>query len=167
MYHFLYLKLLFPYLSCIVSFNLMNSIDLNKMESVENMSIKFNINNHTLSKTVYLELFIILIVLACICSGCSANRPRVKLISTILSPDGKHSINIYFNRFGATVDDSITATIIDHERSKEWNIFFHYHLHDTPEHIWLTNDTVMIEGHKLNIYKDYYETFEYPYPLQQ
>ena len=99
-------------------------------------------------------------MLAMTCSGCAV-RPRDELQSRILSPDGKYSLNVYMNDGGATVDHSVTVSITDLKNEQEWNIYFRYHLHELPDHYWIANDTVYVDGHQLNIFKDYLELFDH------
>ena len=110
---------------------------------------------------VRIKLLLIIVIIMLISSGCIATRPRQELVSSRLSPDEKYLLNIYLNNGGATVDYSITASIVDIIKSREWNIYFHYHGYEIPENKWLSNDTVFIDGQKMNIYRDYYESFEY------
>lgn len=98
-------------------------------------------------------------MLTMVLSGCVA-RPRDELQSRKLSPDGNYSLNVYMNNGGATVDYSVTVSITDQMNKKEWNIYFRYHLHELPDHYWITNDTVYVDGHRLNIFKDYLEVFD-------
>lgn len=75
-------------------------------------------------------------------------------------PDGMHCMHIYRNNGGATVDWSTTITIQNTETAAEKNIFFHCHEQEPDEAICVSNDTVRINGMKLNIYNDYYESFD-------
>ena len=94
------------------------------------------------------------------CTGCARQRPRELLISSVVFPDGMHCMHIYRNNRGATVDWSTTITIQNTETAAEKNIFFHYHEQEPDEAVWVSNDTVRINGMKLNICNDYYESFD-------
>lgn len=95
-----------------------------------------------------------------LCAGCANQRPRDELISSITSPDGIHIMNIYRNNGGATVDWSTTISIQKVGALTERNIYFHYHEKNPDEAVWVDNDTVRVNGLELNIYKDYYESFD-------
>ena len=95
-----------------------------------------------------------------LCAGCANQRPRDELISSITSPDGIHIMNIYRNNGGATVDWSTTISIQEIGAQTERNIYFHYHEENPDEAVWVDNDTVRVNGLELNIYKDYYESFD-------
>ena len=69
-------------------------------------------------------------------------------------------MNIYRNNGGATVDWSTTISIQEIGAQTERNIYFHYHEENPDEAVWVDNDTVRVNGLELNIYKDYYESFD-------
>ena len=106
--------------------------------------------------------FLLLITLAAVLlSSCAAMRPRDELMSSVPSPNGKHIMNIYRNNGGATTDWSTTVSISFPASGKEKNVYFHYHEEYPDEAVWIDNETVRINGIELNIYDDYYESFEY------
>ena len=88
------------------------------------------------------------------------SRPRQTLVSTIPSPNGLFALCVYENNFGATVDFSVTVSVKEINGTSERNLYFHYHERHLEKAEWINNDTVQINDIILNIYQDYYESFD-------
>ena len=104
----------------------------------------------------------LLLILCAVLSSCfgGRGRPRDQLVSSVASPDGKLTLNVYRSDGGATVDWSTTVSAADNASGEEWNIYFHYHEY-APTYVgWLDNEHVRINGITLNVYTDYYESFD-------
>ncbi len=107
---------------------------------------------------------VILVLLSClliVLTACSRGRPRDVLVESIPSPDGKHVMNVYESSGGATIDFSVTVAIKDVSMGSEWNVYFHYHKQHVLNAVWENNSIVFIDGIRLNIHNEYYESFAY------
>ena len=105
-----------------------------------------------------------LLLLCClVVSGClgQRERPRDLLIRSYPSPDGTHTMNVYRNDDGATVDWATTVSVVEIATGREWNIYFHYHEYEPDSIAWLDNEHVQINDITLNIHTEYYESFDY------
>ena len=97
--------------------------------------------------------FLLIFILA----GCGMNNlPKTELLGKYDSPDSKHTINIYLGNGHATVDFSIVGELVDNSTKRIKNIYFAYHEYEATVK-WIDNETVIINDHKLNIYKDKYD----------
>ena len=72
------------------------------------------------------------------------------------SPDEHYTVNIYLVNGGATVDFAIRGELVDNVTGKIKNIYWNYHESDATIS-WQDNDTVVINGHVLNIPYDRYD----------
>jgi len=82
--------------------------------------------------------------------------PEGSKISSHDSPDGKHTINMYLIMGEhATVADSIRGELVNNTNNKKKNIYWRY-AENYADVEWVNNDTVIINGKKLNIHKDVY-----------
>lgn len=79
------------------------------------------------------------------------------LIAESTSPNGKYSIKVYISSGGATTDFSVLGELnyIPENKSPK-NIYWNYQ-EDTVNIQWLDDDTVMINGHKLNVLHDTFD----------
>ena len=79
------------------------------------------------------------------------HMPHGKLVKTLASPDGCYDLLIYQSPGGgATVADSVTADIIDHDRNKTYTIYYNYAETRTNAK-WLDADKVEINGIILHV----------------
>ena len=102
-----------------------------------------------------------LTVLLLLLSGCSLifqnmdNLPEGELLNSYPSPSGENTVNIYLSDGGATVDFAIRGEAVKSDGAKR-NIYWEYHCSDAQVE-WLSDDTVIINGRKLNIKTDAYD----------
>ena len=96
-------------------------------------------------------------------SVCSigGERPRDRLIRSVPSPDGALELRVYRNNGGATVDWSVTVSVLDRANGRERNVYFHYHEYEPSAVYWLDNERVRIGDTVMNVRTDYYESFAY------
>lgn len=81
--------------------------------------------------------------------------PKDKYLFSEGSPNGTYRLNIYTGGGGATVGYSIIGEIENTETGKKRNLYFEYHCQDA-EVEWLDDETVIINGKKLNVLTDSY-----------
>lgn len=84
------------------------------------------------------------------------NLPKGELQATHISDDGKYEVAIFLCNGGATVDYSIRGELRDLETGETKNIYWNYH-EDEATVEWVDNDTVIINGHPLNLPDDTYD----------
>ena len=83
--------------------------------------------------------------------------PKGELQSQVTSPDGNYTLKIYLCNGGATVDYAIRGEIVFNNGKKETkNIYWNYH-EKSSEVKWIDEQTVEINGIKLNIFNDEYD----------
>lgn len=79
------------------------------------------------------------------------NLPKGKLISEVQSPDGRYTVKAYISDAGATTAYAIRGELVFNTIKKNpKNIYWNYR-EDKAEIEWIDNDTVIINGHKLNV----------------
>lgn len=83
------------------------------------------------------------------------NLPIGDYVNSLNSPNGEYTLKAYRYSGGPTVDWSLRIEVINNSTSKKNNIYWKYHEKDADMK-WLDNETVEINGIKLNIHKDYY-----------
>lgn len=102
----------------------------------------------------------IIIVLSIVLTltGCSMdNLPKGELKKTVKSPNRKYEVRLYLCDGGATTDYAVRGEIIDEKKKQEpRTIYWNYHCEDFNA-TWIDNETVKINGKKLNIFKDKYD----------
>ena len=81
--------------------------------------------------------------------------PKGELKKTVSSPDGKYKLKLYLCNGGATVDYAVRGEIVNESKEK-WTIYWNYHCEDFDAS-WKDDKTVVINGKKLNIFKDRYD----------
>lgn len=85
------------------------------------------------------------------------NLPKGKLISEGKSPDGTYTVKAYLSDGGATVDYSILGELNYNKINKKpKNIYWNYHEEEAVIK-WINNDTVVINGHKLNVLNEVFD----------
>ena len=98
----------------------------------------------------------VLLFLSVLTSCRMDNLPKGELQATYTSDDGKYEIAIFLCNGGATVDYSIRGELRDLETGDAKNIYWNYHESEATVD-WEDNDTVIINGHKLNLPDDTYD----------
>lgn len=80
-----------------------------------------------------------------------SNLPEGKLISEVQSPDGKYTVKAYISDGGATTAYAVRGELIFNTINKNpINIYWNYR-EDQAKIEWIDNNTVVINGHKLNV----------------
>lgn len=83
--------------------------------------------------------------------------PKGELITSIDSPNMEYTVKIYKVNGGATVSDSIRGELNFNQKNKKpKNIYWNYREEDA-EVGWLDEDTIVINGHTLNVPDDVYD----------
>ena len=73
------------------------------------------------------------------------------------SPDGKYTLRAYVTNGGATTSYSVRGELVFNERNnKTKNIYWNYR-EDTANITWTDNDTVVINGHSLDVPNDKFD----------
>ena len=85
-------------------------------------------------------------------------KPGHELIESIVSPDNRHTMDIYLYNGGATMDWSTIIYIVDNTSGNERELYFQYHEKEPNEAVWVDSQTVRINGMELNIDNDYYRS---------
>ena len=77
--------------------------------------------------------------------------PTGEYLTEETSPDGTYTIRAYRNNGGATTSYSIRGELVfNKNNSKTKNIYWNYR-EDTAEIEWIDDDTVVINGHTLEV----------------
>ena len=77
--------------------------------------------------------------------------PTGEYLTEETSPDGTYTVKAYRNNGGATTSYSIRGELVfNKNNSKTKNIYWNYR-EDTAEIEWIDNDTVVINGHTLEV----------------
>ncbi|EOR27772.1 hypothetical protein A500_02776 [Clostridium sartagoforme AAU1] len=107
-----------------------------------------------IKRTSTIALVLVLIILSLLIGGIvflkSIFSPSKELINQTESMDGKYKIEAYLIYGGATTDWAVRCYLkIDNKFGKKV-IYNDYHIKDS-EMIWEDNDTVYINGHKIEL----------------
>ncbi|RCX08890.1 hypothetical protein DFR58_1401 [Anaerobacterium chartisolvens] len=79
------------------------------------------------------------------------NLPEGRLISEVHSPNGEYTIKAYISDGDATTSYAVRGELIFNTIKKNpKNIYWNYR-EDNAKIEWIDNDTVIINGHKLNV----------------
>jgi hypothetical protein len=87
-----------------------------------------------------------------------SSLPIGEYVDTYPSKDSHYLVTVYLVNGGATVDFAIRAELVNEEYHHVKNIYWGYK-EDKATVIWLNNDIVSINGHKLNVKKG--ETYDW------
>ncbi|MBQ2775339.1 MAG: DUF5412 domain-containing protein [Clostridia bacterium] len=79
-----------------------------------------------------------------------------ELLHEVVSPDGKYTVSAYLNNGGATTDYAVLCSVKNNDTDKEKNIYWNYHCTEAVIE-WNNEDTVTINGIKLNVTTDTYD----------
>lgn len=86
-----------------------------------------------------------------------SNLPKGEFLTESMSPKGTYTIKAYLCNGGATSSYSIRGELIENkEKNKITNIYWDYKI-DKAVIIWLDENTVEINGHKINLPNGKYE----------
>lgn len=89
------------------------------------------------------------------------NLPKGRYLSSETSPNGKYKLNAYLYSGGATEDFTLRVEVEDINATTSKNIYWKDH-DKTANMYWINNETVIINGKKLNVLKDKYD-FRYDF----
>ncbi len=112
----------------------------------------------TYKTAIILIGIIVLFVCACNSRLIMYTIPKGEYLNSLESPNGEYTLKSYRCGAGATVDFSVRVEVIDNKTKKATNIYYRYHDYEADME-WLDNETVLINGIKLNIHKDYYKKY--------
>jgi hypothetical protein len=83
--------------------------------------------------------------------------PTGEYLTEEISPNGKYTLKAYVNNGGATSSYSIRGELVFNEKgNKTKNIYWNYR-EDTANIIWTDNNTVVINGHTLDVRRDKFD----------
>ena len=83
--------------------------------------------------------------------------PTGEYLTEETSPDGKYTLKAYVANGGATVSYAVRGELIINESNKKVkNIYWNYR-EDTANITWIDNDTVVINGHSLDVPNDKFD----------
>ena len=83
--------------------------------------------------------------------------PTGEYLTEETSPDGKYTLKAYVTNGGATMSYSVRGELVFNERNnKTKNIYWNYR-EDTANITWTDNDTVVINGHSLDVPNDKFD----------
>ena len=114
-----------------------------------------------MKKFLLCVLTFILILLTIFTYGCLNlnSLPEGELVNSYYSPEKSNKINIYLCNGGATTDFAIRGELEKSDGEKK-NIYWQYHCNSADVE-WISEETVIINGQKLNIYTDVYDYRQY------
>lgn len=106
----------------------------------------------------FLFVTIIIIYVYCVCTNPGMLfLPKEQLMLTNYSPNNNYRLDVFLNNGGATVAWSITVVLNNENSGSSRNLFFQY-LTDEADIIWLSDDVVLINGIRLDVTKDSYNS---------
>ncbi|WP_246627303.1 DUF5412 family protein [Paenibacillus solanacearum] len=81
-----------------------------------------------------------------------------QLLETSTSPTGAYTLRAYVNNGGATVDYAVLGVVEYNDRKgkPKKNIYWNYN-ESTVNMVWVNLETVVINGHTLNVLSDKYD----------
>ncbi|MBR6408107.1 MAG: DUF5412 domain-containing protein [Clostridia bacterium] len=110
-----------------------------------------------MKKPVCLFILLVFVLFLCSCGMFGMdNLPKGELLASYPSPDEKYTVNIYLTDGGATTDYAVRGEAVEAETGKARNIYWQYH-EDNADVVWISDDTVEINGIKLNVLTGKYD----------
>lgn len=83
--------------------------------------------------------------------------PTGEYLTEEVSPDGKYTLKAYVANGGATTSYTIRGELVfNQKKNKTKNIYWNNE-EDSAEITWIEDDTVVINGHTLNVPKDQFD----------
>ncbi|MFD1929497.1 DUF5412 domain-containing protein [Sporosarcina siberiensis] len=73
------------------------------------------------------------------------------------SPDGKYTLIAYVVNGGATVSYAVRGELVFNEKVNKTKTIYWNYKEETANITWTDNDTVVINGHSLNVLKDKFD----------
>lgn len=127
------------------------------------MTVATQIKNAKRKKIVKITLIISILFLGLIGYGIYLaffdmnGLPTGEYLTEETSPDGTYTLKAYLTNGGATTSYSIRGELVFNNRNgKTKNIYWNYR-EETANIEWTDNDTVVINGHTLNVPKEKFD----------
>lgn len=76
--------------------------------------------------------------------------PEGKFLTESVSPDGKYTVKAYLCTGNVDTDVSIRGELINNNNNKKRNIYWDHKIYDANI-IWNTDNSVLINAHKINL----------------
>ncbi len=105
-------------------------------------------------KIIILSVFFIILYLLFSSRLRMLNLSTGEYIESLDSPNGDYTLKSYKCSGGATMDWFLRVEIVYNNKNKKMNVYYKYHESDSDMK-WLDNETAIINGHRLNVFKDY------------
>lgn len=102
-----------------------------------------------------LVLWMVLTLSSCAAIGMN-HLPQGEFLASSEAPNGLHRIDSYLCNGGATVDFAVRCAVVNIATGEERNIYWQYH-QQTVQIEWVDEETVEINGVRLNIFTDKYD----------
>lgn len=83
--------------------------------------------------------------------------PTGEYLTEESSPDGKYTLKVYVANGGATTSYSVRGELIFNQNNNKAKNIYWNHKEDSADIKWPDNDTVMINGHSLDVPKDKFD----------
>lgn len=84
------------------------------------------------------------------------NIPKGDYIESLNSPSGNYTLKSYKYSGGATADWTLRVEVLNNTTQATKNIYWNYH-EDYAKMEWIDEETVIINGKKLNVHKDKFD----------
>lgn len=115
------------------------------------------------NKVIKISLVVLMLFIGIVCSGIywaffdMTRLPTGEYLTEETSPDGTYTLKAYLTNGGATTSYSIRGELVFNNRNgKTKNIYWNYR-EETANIEWKDNDTVVINGHTLNVPKEKFD----------
>lgn len=103
-------------------------------------------------------LFITLVGYAVYWAFFDMNRlPTGEYLTEEASPDGKYTLKAYVTNGGATTSFSIRGELVFNQKNNKTKTIYWNNRVDTANITWTDNDTVVINGHSLDVPNDKFD----------
>lgn len=132
------------------------------MGTTEEINIKGG-KKSTYKKVLKVFLVVGLLFIALIGYGFYAlfidmNRlPTGEYLTEETSPDGKYTLKAYVTNGGATVSYAVRGELVFNEKSNKTKSIYWNYREENASITWTDNDTVVINGHSLDVPKDKFD----------
>ncbi|PEY42434.1 hypothetical protein CN354_03045 [Bacillus cereus] len=83
--------------------------------------------------------------------------PTVYLLSEETSPDSKYTLRAYVTNGGATTSYAVRGELVFNEQNNKTKNIYWNNRENTANITWNDNDTVIINGYKLNVPNDKFD----------
>lgn len=83
--------------------------------------------------------------------------PTGEYLTEESSPDGSYTLKAYVANGGATTSYTVRGELVFNQKNRKVKNIYWNHKEDSADIKWLDNDTVMINGHSLDVPKDKFD----------